>query len=134
MKTVFENVIRKGDFALGELLKKIDTYHISGKLTDTDRDYLYSLARGTADPTSGADIYAKLAELDSRLRKVEAAQSGTESGDTTGEETPAEYVPGKWYYGGDRVTYSGKTYTCTAPEGVACVWSPDEYPAYWQEE
>lgn len=127
MKSVFENVIKKGDFVLGDMLKRIDTYHVNGKLTEADRDYLYSLARGKADPTSGADIYAKLAELEDRIRKLE-----NPSGET-GEETPAEYVPGKWYYTGDQVTYNGKTYTCTAPEGQVCTWSPDEYPAYWQE-
>lgn len=123
MKTVFENVIRKGDFVLGDMLKRIDTYHVGGKLTEAERDYLYSLARGKADPTAGADIYAKLAELEERVRKLE----------NPNEETPAEYVPGKWYYSGDKVAYSGKTYVCIAPEGVACVWSPEEYPAYWQE-
>lgn len=46
---------------------------------------------------------------------------------------PAEYSPGKWYYRGDRVTFNGSVYICIAPEGVACVWSPTEYPAYWQK-
>lgn len=43
-----------------------------------------------------------------------------------------EYVPGKWYYKDDKTTYNGNKYICTAPDGVVCVWSPDEYPAYWQ--
>lgn len=25
----------------------------------------------------------------------------------------------------------GKVYECTAPEGVACVWSPEVMPGYW---
>lgn len=44
-----------------------------------------------------------------------------------------EYIPGTWYYRGDRVAFEGVMYTCVAPAGVVCVWSPAEYPAYWQE-
>lgn len=45
-----------------------------------------------------------------------------------------EYVPGKWYYRGDKVSADGINYTCVAPAGVVCVWSPTEYPDYWQKE
>ena len=41
------------------------------------------------------------------------------------------YTAGKWYYRGDKVSFDGKVYTCIAPGGVACVWSPSEYPIYW---
>lgn len=37
------------------------------------------------------------------------------------------------YYKGDRVTFEGAKYICIAPEGVAVVWDPVTYPAYWQE-
>lgn len=43
------------------------------------------------------------------------------------------YAPGTWYYRGDRVDFEGVMYTCVAPVGVVCVWSPLEYPTYWQE-
>ena len=43
-----------------------------------------------------------------------------------------EYVAGKWYYEDDKITHNGQKYVCIAPDGVVCVWSPDEYPAYWQ--
>lgn len=45
----------------------------------------------------------------------------------------ADYVPGTWYYRGDKVRFEDVLYTCVAPAGVVCVWSPAEYPAYWQE-
>lgn len=45
----------------------------------------------------------------------------------------ADYVPGTWYYRGDKVRFADAVYTCVAPAGVVCVWSPTEYPAYWQE-
>ena len=44
-----------------------------------------------------------------------------------------DYAPGTWYYRGDKVRLGGVMYTCVAPAGVVCVWSPTEYPAYWQE-
>lgn len=60
-----------------------------------------------------------------------ALENGDEG--TGGEgESPEEYVIGKWYYAGDRITYKGAVYQCIAPNGVVCVWSPDDYPAYWE--
>lgn len=43
------------------------------------------------------------------------------------------YVDGKWYYRCDKVTYNGKQYECTVPEGQVCVWSPEAYLTYWKE-
>lgn len=37
------------------------------------------------------------------------------------------------YHRGDKITFTdGKKYECIAPEGVAVVWDPVTYPAYWQ--
>lgn len=44
---------------------------------------------------------------------------------------PAEYVAGTWYHRGDKVLFNDEVYTCIAPAGVVCVWSPVEYPTYW---
>lgn len=44
---------------------------------------------------------------------------------------PADYVAGTWYYRGDKVLFNDEVYTCIAPVGVVCVWSPVEYPTYW---
>lgn len=41
------------------------------------------------------------------------------------------YSVGTWYYRGDRVSLDEEIYTCIAPEGVVCVWSPADYPQYW---
>lgn len=43
-----------------------------------------------------------------------------------------EYAAGTWYYRGDKVNFNGTVYSCIAPIGVVCVWSPQEYPIYWQ--
>lgn len=126
MRKVFENVIEKGGYDLTTMLARIDSYHISGKLTDADRDALYGMARAKAQTVDSIDIYAKLAELEERVRKLE-------NGNATAPTKAAEYVAGKWYYAGDMVTFKGETYTCVAPEGVVCTWSPEDYPVYWNK-
>ena len=122
MKAIFESVINRGGYNLSDLLKKIDRYHIEGKLTDAEKDELYRKARGEAAPN--VDVMAKLMELEDRVRKLE-------SGDAPAQDDYPEYVVGKWYYAGDKITFNGKNYVCTAPDGAVCTWNPDEYPAYW---
>lgn len=123
MKTIFESVIARGGYDLSGLLKKIDSYHIEGKLTDAERDELYRKARGEAAPN--VDVMAKLMDLEDRVRKLEQGEP-----EAPAEDYP-EYVVGKWYYKGDKISYGGKHYVCVAPDGVVCTWNPDEYPAYW---
>ncbi len=48
------------------------------------------------------------------------------------EEYP-EYVVGKSYYKGDKITYSGEKYVCIYNDGLPCVWSPADYPAGWEK-
>ena len=132
MKKLFENVIARGGYDLSVMLKKIDSYHVEGKLTDAEKDELYALARAGADMQASVDVLAKLEELEKRVRVLEEG-GGSSGGGETGD-TVAAYVPGKWYYAGDRVTFEGKRYVCSAPKGVVCVWSPGEYPAYWEAE
>lgn len=133
MKTIIKNVIERGDYSLGALLNKINRYHIEGALSDSDRDELTSAAREHANSRGGVDVYAKLEELDRRVAQLEAERGS--GSDTSGGDTAAvpEYVAGKWYYAGARVTFGGRVYECAAPEGVVCTWSPSEYPAYWNE-
>lgn len=116
-------------FDLTAMLHKIDYHHVRGSLNDTEREELIALARDKANPYGGVDVMEKLQDLDNRLRALEGAKDDA-SADDTG--TAEEYVPGKWYRKGDRVTYDGKVYTCIAPDGMVCTWSPAEYPAYWE--
>lgn len=124
MKTIFEGVINRGGYDLSDLLKKIDSYHIEGKLTDAEKEYLYDMARGHA--VANVDVMAKLLDLEDRVRKLETAEAPEEP-----TEAYPEYVVGKWYYAGDKISFGGKNYVCSAPDGVVCTWNPDEYPAYW---
>ena len=125
MKEIFVNVIEHGDFDLTDMLKKIDTHHINGNLTDEDREELIAMARQKASAENSTDVFAKLLEVEQRVTALESGKAPATS------DTPDEYTAGKWYYAGDKVTFNGKVYTCIAPEGTVCTWSPAEYPAYW---
>ena len=134
MVKVFETAMN-GTFDLTDMLNKIDTHHICGNLTDAERDTLVSKAREKADPAGGLDLVSFLAGLDARLRKLEAYHAAPEGGNAEDDNTEAveQYIPGKWYRNGDQVRFDGRLYICTAPGDGVCVWSPAEYPAYWEE-
>ena len=130
MYSIVKNVLNQGGYDLTSIIKKIDTLWLQGKLTDEQRDELTETARNTADVQYSVDVLTKLEELDKRLTVLE--KSG---GDTSGEDTAEypEYVVGKWYHNGDKCSFKGVNYVCIAPEGATCVWSPKDYPAYWEE-
>lgn len=127
MYTIIKNVLTRGGYDLKGISKKINALWIEGKLTDTERNSLLNDARGNADSTYSVDMMQKINELEQRVRAIE----NKENPET--DDVIAEYVVGKWYYNGDKCTFEGKKYVCIAPDGVACVWSPVEYPAYWEE-
>lgn len=132
MFKIFESAMAN-TFDLPEMLKKINRHHIMGNLNDDERDRLESLARSKADPTGSMHVLAKLQELDERVRALEAyhaADGGAAEDDNT--EAVEEYTAGKWYRNGDQVMFNGKLYKCIAPADGVCVWSPAEYPAYWE--
>lgn len=126
MKNVFIEAMNE-PFDLSALLAKIDYHHIRGNLTDEEREELVALARNKANPMGGVDVMAMLQDHEARLKALE--ESGTPSG---GDEAVDDYQAGKWYRNGDKVRFDGKVYTCSAPVGVVCTWSPAEYPAYWE--
>ena len=127
MRDIIKNVIEGGDYNLPDLLTKIDTLWAQGDLNDEERTELKELARSGAQPKAGVDFFAKLLELEARVKALE-------SGRSEGAEPDAEdYVEGRWYYNGDKCLWKGETYVCTAPDGVVCVWSPEAYPAYWSK-
>lgn len=128
MYEIIKNVIQSGRYELTDILTKIGTLWVQSSLTDDERTELTDLARSGADPSRGVDVMAKLSDLDKRVAELERA--GTTDPEP-GEEYP-EYVAGKWYYKDDKCTYKGSKYICTAPAEVVCVWSPEEYPEYWQ--
>lgn len=136
MKDIFMAVIRKGNYDLPTMLDRIDEYHISGKLSESDRDELQSAARG--DASVMLNLAAEIQRLWSVIRELQneiATLKGNADVDIPSGNVK-EYVQPTGahnaYFEGDLVVYNGATYKCVAPSGVACVWSPDVMPTYWQ--
>lgn len=128
MRNIINAVINTGKFELTDIIRKIDTIWLEGKITDEEKAELVTVAQGKANPQYSMDLLAKVEELDKRVKVLEAQKAS--EGEVT-EEYPA-FVEGKWYYTGDKVSFEGSNYTCIAPEGTVCVWSPLAYPAYWE--
>lgn len=123
MRTIFEQVIARGDYDLTAMLQNIDRYHIEGKLTDEDREALYALAREGAQP-----VYDYAAEIEAIWAAIHALQGQTPDPD----EWPEFVQPTgahDAYDIGAQVTYNGQRYRCKLAN---CVWSPDAYPDTWE--
>ena len=143
MYQTIKNVINSTRYELGDMLTKIDTIWIQGSITDEQRTELASSAQSHAKVEySYAPIQRQIdelaADIDDLMKRITAIEQGKP------HEPPAE--PDEWpeyvqptgahdaYYNGDKVTYNGQRYICTAPLGAACVWTPDQYPAYWEKQ
>lgn len=138
MYAIIKSVINSGNYELVDMLSKIDTMWVLGRITDEQREELTSLARDKATPEA---TYAPLQEqvdalaerLDALTARVTAIEAGTPA------EPPAE--PDEWpayvqptgahdaYGVGDKITYNGQHYVCQMD---GCVWSPDAYPDAWE--
>ena len=144
MYEIVKNVINAKNYELTDILTKIGTLWVQGSLTEEQRTELISLARQSADPAASyAPLQEQIDALADRLDTLTTRVSALEQSGETGEEEPEqpteewpEYVQPTGahdaYHNGDKVTWNGQHYTCIAPEGTACVWDPDTYPAYWQ--
>lgn len=136
MQKIIEKVIESKNYELSDMLRKIDTLWIQGSIDEEAKKKLSDKARINANVQNSLNIIQKLEEMDRRLKALEEAKADTESGTESEEPTETiypEFVVGKWYYTGDRITFDGKFYECIAPDGATCVWNPSEYPAFWQE-
>lgn len=126
MKTIFENVIKKGGYDLTALLNKIDTYHIEGKITDTERDELYALAR--VNPVAQYDYKGEIDRLWVAIRELQKGNTTTEG--TTASEWRQPTGAHDAYMKGDIMIYTdGKIYKSLIDNNV---WSPDVYPDGWE--
>lgn len=125
MYDVIRDVINSRRYVLADMLHKIDTLWAQGDLDDEQRTELIALARDKADMAQEVNVLARLEELEQRVRALE-------DGSTEPGEAYPDYVVGKWYYSGDKITFEGVKYKCIAPDGAVCTWAPKEYPAYWE--
>lgn len=98
MYDVIRDVINTQRYVLADMLHKIDTLWAQGDIDDDQRTELIALAQGNADMTQEVNVLAKLEELEKRVGALE-------SGSTEPGETYPDYVAGKWYYNGDKITF-----------------------------
>lgn len=118
-------------YDLEDVLHRIDVMYAAGRLTDDERTALYALARENAK--AEYDYATEIEAIWAAIRELQASV-GESSGES--DEWPAYQQPTgahDAYYTGDKITYNGKHYVCIMPENVACTYSPDVYPAGWQE-
>ena len=139
MYQLIKDVIEAGYYELADILKKIETVWIQAGITEAQRNELIALARTKADPqNSYGSIQKQIDALGKMITVLTARIEALEGKEPGPDDTWPEYVQPTGshdaYFSGDRITYNGKRYICTAPEGVACVWAPDTYPAYWEEQ
>ena len=138
MFDLIKQVIESKDYKLEDMLYKINKMYIEEFITEQEKTELDNLARENADPVNSYapileqidNLYIKISDLENRVNALEKV------GDT--EETETEEYPEfiqptgahDCYNMGDKIIYNGKKYICKTD---GCVWSPDAYPAAWEE-
>lgn len=73
MKEFIESVIRTGNYILAEMEERIQKMYVLGKITEADMVELLNLADENADDNKQIDVAAILADLKSRIARLEAA-------------------------------------------------------------
>ena len=147
MFEIIKSVIKNKNFELKDILYKINKMWIESAITEEQKNELDALARENAVAENSyaplqeqiENIYNELANINSRLDKLEGQEEPIEPEEPTEPEEPIEdeYPEYKQPTGahdayniGDKVTYNGKKYVCKMN---GCVWAPDVYPAGWEE-
>jgi hypothetical protein len=127
MKNVFKAVIEKGGYDLTGILKKIDTYHIEGKLSDAEKEELYALAR--KEPQAQYDFSEEIEKLWVAVRELQRAEKDDESFESVSDwKQPSGGHDS--YMVGDIVKYTdGRIYKSLIDNNV---WSPETYPNGWE--
>lgn len=131
-------VIKSGGYDLDKLIERIRYYHVSGELTDEQCESLIEAARSNAVRTMGVDAKTEILALWDAVhelqKEIAALKQKPQTGETGEDGEIPEYVQPTGahdaYNTGDRVTFGGKVYECIIN---SCVWSPEAYPAGWQE-
>ena len=134
-------VIANRNYKLSDMLSKLSRLWIEDQITEADYDFLVEYARENANPDSEGDVLVavRVAQADVKELRDSIASLADRVAALEGEEPEPEpvqypeYVVGRWYYNGDTVSFEGKNYKCIAPAGQVCVWSPKDYPVYWEE-
>lgn len=141
-----KDILLNTSYKLEDELDKIYFLYTKNKLTKEQVEELEELARENANPVNSYapiqeqinDLYVEMKELEARISLLEQengqeVEEPTEPSEPVEDEYP-EYVQPTGahdsYNTGDKVTYNSKKYVCKMD---GCVWTPDAYPAGWEE-
>ena len=140
---MYENIkeiIKSKQYELRDILKKINTVWLKSYISEDEMKELEELARENANAENSYaplqeqinNIYAELETIKADINTLKGEEV-TEEPTEPVEEYPAYVQPTgahDAYKVGDKITYNGKKYICKLDN---CVWTPDAYPAGWEE-
>ena len=91
MFEIIKAVISRGGYDLNTILRRIDVYHIEGKVTDAEREQLYALAR-SGGVTAGFDVEAEIGRLWEAVRKLQESCVGASRAGANGARAKLEFA------------------------------------------
>lgn len=138
MFNLIKEVINSKSYKLEDMLYKINKMYIESYISEQEKTELDNLAREYANPINSYsplqeqidNMYIKISNLENRIAILENSDP-VEPGQE--DEYPEFVQPTgahNCYNKGDKIIYNGKKYICKMD---GCVWSPDAYPAAWEE-
>jgi hypothetical protein len=77
MRDFIEQLIKKGDYNLDDLEKKIKKLYVLGDLTESDMEELLTLAADSVDNSAQVDMFAMIVDLQHRVEQLETADFAT---------------------------------------------------------
>lgn len=132
MFEIIKNVINSKDYKLEDMLYKISKMYMEDKISESEKSELDEMARSNAKAENSYDIQKQLDNLEARVKALEEKETTEEPIEPVDEYPEYKQPTGAHdaYKTGDKVTYKGKKYICKLDN---CVWSPETYPAGWEE-
>lgn len=139
MFDLIKQVIESKSYKLEDMLYKINKMYVENFITEEEKTELDNLARENADPVNSYapiqkqidNMYIKISNLENRVNTLENIGGTEEPGEE--DEYPEFVQPTgahNCYNKGSKITFEGEKKICNID---GCVWSPDAYPAAWEE-
>lgn len=137
MFDLIKQVIESKSYKLEDMLYKINKMYIENYITEEEKTELDNLARTNANPINSYaplqeqidNMYIKISNLENRIAILENSEP-TEPGEDEYPEFVQPTGAHNCYNKGSKITFEGEKKICNID---GCVWSPDAYPAAWEE-
>lgn len=139
MRQMIIGLIELGGFDLADMIQKINYYHVSGQLTDSEREELIQRAQEAVIEGFDVDPKIEILALWEAVHKLQEDVNALKNGEhpTPDPEPDDPYPPfvqptgvHDAYSKGQGCTFNGKHYESLID---ANVWAPDVYPQGWME-